>query len=100
MLPWRPCFSTLRRRDPAASLARSDAGLSPSVAFGPLLLRPAGGTGGKSRFDIPVSLLKSEGGCIGEGIGGPVTNVGRDPDMAHRLPRLIFNVANANSLRN
>src|SRR4051795_6598324 len=58
MLPCRPCLSMLRCRESEASPARSD-GAFRSAGPGPLLLRPAGGTGGRSFFDIAMLLLLS-----------------------------------------
>src|SRR5437763_16943328 len=58
MLPCRPCLSMLRCRESEASPARSD-GAFGSAGPGPLLLRPAGGTGGRSFFDIAMLLLLS-----------------------------------------
>src|SRR3954463_13493405 len=56
MFPWRPCLSMFRCRESAALVAKSEGADPPSDALGPLLLRPVGGTGGKSFFDILVLL--------------------------------------------
>src|SRR4051812_43024134 len=58
MLPCRPCLSMLRCRESEVSPARSD-GAFGSAGPGPLLLRPAGGTGGRSFFDNAMLLLLS-----------------------------------------
>ena len=60
MFPCRPCLSRFRRRASEA-LSPSSEGRSVPPSSGPLLLRPAGGTGGISFCDISIPLLSSGG---------------------------------------